>query len=365
VTALAYPAGIESWTLQDLYYFPNLRTLDLTPGTDWLPEWTYNRSYVDKAGNATDTAKYSSKVGNIPWSNFASGYMSGSDIDIISDLLASGQLTSVKYTRNLYPKLDSVLNLHSGRVTWTPAAPLPEYGIPIPSKLLVDDYSVVDRNKGNIITPDATVPAAIAAKFTGANGLNGVYKVQIKATGDAKGGANTVAFALPAGFQFGFVPNGRLVFDCYIETSLDADYSWLKPAGISKYETWKSLRFFYSRKLSDDFPGDSPYVEADYPFGTSHRPGTFEAQPGKDQFFSFTDEELGAWKSFEVTAYNEDFESMATGHYRVIRIQFGSEDAGTPWPLPVFDVESAVPGVTVKQSETLTYYIANLRWSTK
>jgi hypothetical protein len=359
ITELTYPFGMAGWTFQDLYYFPNLHTLDLTPGTDALPQWKYYKYYADRRSDAEgyDTTKYTSIVGGCPWVNFVSGYMSDSDIAIIDDLLRTGELSTVKYTRNSYPKLDAVLSQYNSRIDWIPAEPLPDYGVLIPNSLLVD-YRVEDRNKGVSIDNNAVfsysetgsnVPADIAAKFNGAK-LNNVYKVSVVNNGrdENKSGANVIAFAVPAGYQLGYAPNGRLEFDCYIDTP-DKEYSWIKPEGISKYEVWKEIRFFNSRKLSNNYPDDSPYPEADYPYVSSHRSGTFESQPAKDKFFAFTDAELGAWKSFDITAYNENFESMATGHYRVIRIQLGHEAAGTPWPLPA--------------GQSLTYYIANLRWS--
>jgi hypothetical protein len=69
ITRLTFPLGLEDWTFQDLYYFPNLRELDLTPGTTELPTYTYT-------GNG-----FTSTVGGGPWLYFASRYMAEADIN--------------------------------------------------------------------------------------------------------------------------------------------------------------------------------------------------------------------------------------------------------------------------------------------
>jgi hypothetical protein len=376
IEELTYPLGISGWTLQDLYYFPNLKTLNLTPGTETLPAFSYQKEYIDKVkaadSDVDDTIRYASTVGNSPWIHFVSGYMPDNDIAIIADLLESGQLTKVKYTRNSYPKLDAILDQYPGKVDWFPTEPLPEYGIMIPTSLLVD-YRIVSRDNGVRITNrnsfehsenGSNVPAAIAAKFDGTNGLNNVYKVVIRsrkddsdggndATSDDTGkkGRNMIAFAIPTGLQFGYVPNGHLKFDCYIDIQ-DDEYKWLKPGSISKYAPWATIKFFNSRKLPDAPEDPNLFTAADYPFGAErdrHGSGTLESMLRKDTRYSFDDTELGEWKSFDVTS-NDDggnmINGMENGHYRVLRIQLGPDD-GTPWGLP----------------STLTYYIANLRWA--
>jgi hypothetical protein len=372
IEELTYPLGIAAWTLQDLYYFPNLRKLNLMPGTDALPLMNYQREYIDKIkgsdGDISDTIRYASTIGGIPWLNFVSGYMSDSDIAIIGDLLESGQLTEVQYTRNSYPKLDAVLEPYGSKIKWSPTEPLPDYGILIPHNLFVD-YRLESRDNGvkvnarDIYTEDGSnVPEAIKTKFEGVNGLNNVYKIVIKSRRDdadggddtnadnlyGKKGRNTIAFAIPADLQFGFVPNGRLKFDCYIDIG-DDEYKWMRPADISKYDAWRTIKFFNSRKLSNNFPDDSPYVAEDFTVGDErnrHGSGTFEILAGDNVRRSFPDTDLGKWYSFDVTHYNLDFANMAKGHYRVLRIQLGSDD-GTPWGVPT----------------PLTYYIANLRWA--
>jgi hypothetical protein len=344
ITELTFPVGVESWTLQDLYYFPKLRTLDLTPGTTGLlPELTHIKSYTDRVDNTEYHDTIRSVIGGDPWLNFASGYMADSDMAIMEDLLESGQLTTVKYTRNSYPKLDAVLERYPAvRTEWNPAEPLPDDGIMIPYNLLVD-YRVVDRNKGVNITngshfayaEDGTnVSGAIAGKFTGGD-LRNVYRVRIEQRANDMGAATNIAFEIPSSeLQINLDPNGRLKFDCYIESP---SYEWLGPAGISKYEGWKKVKVWCERTLPG-FTEDSPYQEADFAYGIPYRANSQEYPIGSDN--KGFDIAFGDW-----TPCEWDLTPQSPGHYRVIRMQFGAD--GAPWGVP----------------NTLTYYIANLRWS--
>jgi hypothetical protein len=76
--------------------------------------------------------------------------------------------------------------------------------------------------------------------------------------------------------------------------------------------------------------------------------------------YSVAEADLGKWASFSVTINDDGGNKVAdleSGHYRVLRMQFGENDDGTPWALPT------VPVNNVNQAQTLTYYIANLRWA--
>jgi hypothetical protein len=377
VLDLTYPLGMGSWTLQDLYYFENLKTLDLTPGTragELLPVFSYQRKYADKRDESYeyDTTKYSSTIGGGPWLYIASGYMADGDIAIIDSLLASGQLQTVKYPRNSYPKLDAVLAKYNGRIDWFPQNELYDKDVMIPNNLLVD-YRVVDRDKGvNIdgktIFNEITLPSSKGLSYSadgtgftvpaGLVTLNGVYKVEIKPRNEAKNEIplTTIAFAVPPGIQLGM---GKLKFDCFIETTeikttgetdKEDDYAWLtagkgSSAGIvSKYESWKTIKVFMSRKLPGA-PEEDPalYPEEDFPYGTPYRRETIEYPHNSDNK-GFSANLSKEWASFE---WNLATDELFRGHYRVIRIQLGAD--GAPWGLP--------------SGKTLTYYIANLRLS--
>lgn len=303
-TVIANPLNLEDWTLGYLAYFPNLQELDLTAGTETLPEYTYTGNNV------------SSTVGGGPWLDFASGYMSDNDRATIRNLLSSGQLTKVKYRRSSYPRLDADLEPYSDRVEWIPAEPLPD-ALMIPPNLLLD-YRVAESDKGATVEHSedgSNVPAEIAEKFDG--DLKNVYRVTVTAQN------STVAFSMPKGTQFGFVPHGNLKFDAYIETT-DPEYGWMK-AGISQAAAWNVIRRWRETRLSQ-FPESSKYTNG---------------STGPENGLSWdVDTELGTWKQHEwalVTVPQE--------HRTVIRLQFGNDGL---WPLP--------------SGQTLTYYIANLRW---
>jgi hypothetical protein len=358
VSELTYPFGVGSWTLQDLYYFPNLHTLDLTPGTTGdLPALRYIRNYADRSDVLIDgvyrydTTRYTSTIGGGPWLNFVSGYMPDSDIAIIDNLLESGQLTTVKYTRYSYPKLDAVLEKYPDKIVWNPVEPLEE-SIMIPRNLLFD-YRVIDRDKGVDVNRDLTyaedgsnVPAAIKEKFTGE--LKNVYRVVIGERTEVS--ATNIAFVIPVDHQLNLDPYGRLKFDCYI----DCGDGWLTPAGISKYEVWKKVKVILSRTLPG-YESESPYQESDFPLingANPSRPASIEYQiADKNLGFDIDFKDNGEDGARQWTTVKDgnvegwDLTSRSPGHYRVIRIQFGADDA---------------PRVN---GRNLTYYLANLRWS--
>jgi hypothetical protein len=306
ITALTFPLGFESWTLQDLYFFPNLEELDLTQGTDELPVLTYSNNSV------------SSVVGGGPWLNCASGYMTDNNVNIIVNLLASGQLKKVKYRRNSYPNLDAKLEAYSDAVEWSPAEPLPNE-IMIPNSLRVD-YRVENSAKSATVNygDDATwVPAAIVAK-RGNVAMRNVYKVTVTAQN------STVAFSLPLNLQFPLSPYGTLKADVYIQQDNNdgSDYEWMK-GPYSRYSGHKTVKVTGQTELSS-FPSHSPYSYSNSTGAT------------------FPEDQLGTWQplSWNISGY-------ASGHVRVISLQMGED--GATWPLP--------------SGKTLTYYFANLRFT--
>jgi hypothetical protein len=319
IEKLTYPLSIAT-SFRDLYYFPNLKELDLTLGTEQLPTLTYNREYKNDQGVVTDL--YSSTVGGGSWLNLASGYVSNDEVNIIKDLLASGQLTQIKYTRNSYPNLDAAFEPYGDKITWIPAEPLPD-AIMIPNNLLVD-YRVDNKDRGATVesaADESNVPPEIVAKFTGSE-LKNVYKVTVTALN------STIAFSLPDGVQFGMVPHGHFKFDIYIQPDNtefeNPNYGWITPFGISKYEGYKTIRLVRRTNLAN-FPEHTPFT----PYSSTW-----------DQHFG--ESELGTWKSVDWNLV-----PVPQEHIRVITIQFGAD--GVPWGLP--------------SGKTLTYYIANLRFS--
>jgi hypothetical protein len=306
ITKLSFPLGTEnSWTLRDLYLFPNLRELDLTPGTQELPTLTYDLNGVQ------------STVGGGDWLHIVSGYMSDNNRNIIKDLLQSGQLTKITYTRSSYPRLDGDLEPYGDKITWVPAEPLPD-AIMIPNNLRVD-YRVENKDRGATVeyaADGSNVPPEIAEKFSGE--LKNVYKVTVTSQN------STIAFSVPTDLQFGMVPHGRFKFDIFVQTT-DPEYSWMKPAGVSKYEGHKTIRVFRESRFTS-FPDHSPYT-------TNVR---------ENRTYYNNDNDLGTWKS-------EDWNLVPVPHehIRVMSIQFGAD--GVTWGLP--------------SGQTLTFYVANVRFT--
>jgi hypothetical protein len=321
VKKISYPFGMESWTLRDLYYFPDLEELDFTPGTvdTELETLSYYREYV---GKYNDTTRYSGTVGGGDWCYFMSGYMSDNDKNIIRDLLTSGQLTKVKYTRNSYPGLDDILAQSSATIDWIPAT-LPDDGIPIPDKFLLD-FRVENKDRGATVEYSADgsiIPAEIAELNELGVELKNVYRMQVIASN------STITFSLPTGVQFGFNQHGRLKADIYIQPSgnaADQDYEWLK--GYSKY-SYRTLRVIRQTKLPN-FGSHSPYDN-----------------PGSDAWFtnaSIPDDALGKWTTLEW-----NLSGYSAAHIRALSIQAGED--GAAWGLP--------------SGKQVIYYLANLRFS--
>jgi hypothetical protein len=342
VRELAYPCGMESWALQDLYYFPNLRTLDLTPGTQTLPELKYYRYYTvfnkdanEGAGRYDTTLILNEKTGGGPWLHFVSGYMTDANIATVNDLLESGQLTKVKYTRNSYPGLDSILNLHGSKIEWYPVVPPDDIMMP---KYLRVDYRLEDQDRGNVAVTHSedgsAVPGDIAGKFGGE--LKNVYKVELRRYGDGNNQqvSNTAAFSLPEGVRFNAKEYKYLKFDAYISVKGD---SILLDSRYSKYGGFKKIQFTRKAKL-DNFPDTSPY--ANRVSGDRNEDYSYTCE--------FSDADLGGWKSFSVDMSNNlvVFGNDAVYHSRILVLKFGLD---TPW-LPDYATD-------------MTYYVANLRWS--
>jgi hypothetical protein len=308
ITKLTLPFGTENvWSLRDLYCLPNLEELEFSALSE-LPTLTYE-------GNGV-----TSTVGGGPWPYFASGYMSDANRNIVKDLIASGQIKKITYTRNTYPRFDDdlVANSDKVQVTWIPAEPLP-LDFMMPNNLLVD-YRVEDNARGATVDyseDGSNVPDDIAEKFEGE--LRNVYKVTVTASN------SSIAFSLPEGVQFVFEPHGRLKFDAYLETT-DPEYGWLK-SGISQYAAWNRI-MCQRRSRFEHFPETSPYTANSNGFGPTWNVAT----------------ELGTWK----TDLNWALQTVPQEHIRVIEMKMGNNGL---WPLP--------------SGQTLTYYIANIRWTHK
>jgi hypothetical protein len=133
---------------------------------------------------------------------------------------------------------------------------------------------------------------------------------------------STIAFSLPEGVQFGFVPHGHVKMDFFIQTA-NGDYEWLK-VGASQITNYRVLRLNRLTKL-EAFPEQSPFG---YYQSLWNSPGYGATNLGEE------------WISFDW-----NLTPVPQEHIRVLTIQMGNDDV--IWGVP----------------SQLTYYIANLRFT--
>lgn len=186
-TKLVYP--IHTNTLQDLFYFPNLKELDLTGGTIFkLPTLAYDRNGAKSTVGGGDWVHFMKRVGPI----------SAGNMQTLKDLLESGTLTKVKYVPNSMG-LDALLQPYVAKgiveLETLPAESL------IPNKFFFD--GVIQDAAWKL---DYVVPATDAPAGTGI--IN-----PIKATVAARSGS--FAFVLPTQYQFNIDEYRYLKFKVY------------------------------------------------------------------------------------------------------------------------------------------------------
>lgn len=175
ITKLTYPVHANS--LQDIFYFANLKELDLTGGTLFsLPTLTYNNNGATSTVGGGSYASYMAKVSEI----------APSDMQALKDLLELGLLDKVKYVPNSMG-LDDLL------------APYVSSGVvelvETPADVLVDParFSVNGLVQDGQWKTDVTYPATDAPSATGLQNV-------IKAVVAAKNA--TLVFALPKEYRF-------------------------------------------------------------------------------------------------------------------------------------------------------------------
>ena len=184
---LVYPVHANS--LQDIFYFPNLKSLDLTGGDLFttLPVTVYNGGVTDEVGGG-EYAPFVRKAGDI-----ASG-----NVQALKDLLESGILEKVYY-RPHSMGLDDLLMpyVESGVVELVEG----------PESVLMDNQFHLDGlvQDGNW-NMDVTYPADDAPE---GEGIENVYKVVSRAT------SSSFVLALPQGFQFNAEEYRYLKMDVY------------------------------------------------------------------------------------------------------------------------------------------------------
>ncbi|WP_204374993.1 DUF4998 domain-containing protein [Sunxiuqinia dokdonensis] len=189
ITELVYP--IHANSLQDIFYFPNLETLDLTGGDMFsITELAYDRNGVQDVVGGGEFSPFMRKVGNVSGGN------------TLKDFLEAGILTKVYYHPHTMG-LDDILMPYvaSGVVEL----------VENPDEVLVGNQFHLDGivQDGNF-TLDYTFPATDAPE---GDGLENVYKLIPR-----KRSASFV-IALPKEYRFNIEEYKYLKFKIYTPTA--------------------------------------------------------------------------------------------------------------------------------------------------
>lgn len=277
VTHLTYPVHANS--LQDIFYFPNLRVLDLTGGDLFeIPKLTYDRNDVVDVVGGGEFAAFMRRAGDLDANNYQS----------LKDLLEANILEKVIY-RPHSMGLDELLQ------------PYVEAGIvelvDNPDEVLIDhkfqlDGNVQDRNWNMDITYPATDAPA------GDKELNNVYKTIPKAR------SASFVFALPKEYQFNVEEYKYLKADVYAPA---------KSTYTGEYAPFQRLwpRFMNSMW---SFAQNSNYGQQYWAFDP----------------FQIPDGQLEQWQEVKL-----DMSSALDKHTRVIVLNIGGEPGISNWNPPM------------------------------
>ncbi|MFA5327859.1 MAG: DUF4998 domain-containing protein [Prolixibacteraceae bacterium] len=276
IEKLVYPVHANS--LQDIFYFPNLKILDLTGGDLFtLPELTYDRNGVTDIVGGGEFVPFLRKAGDI-----ASG-----NTQALKDLLESGILQKVYYRPNSMG-LDELLSPYvaSGVVELVggPASVL------IPDKFQLDGV-VQDGNwRCDITYPATDAPAG--------EGLENVYKTVLKAKNA------TFVFALPKEYEFNINEYKYLKFKVYAPAK-----SFLS----GTYDPYQRIWFRFMNSMWS-FGGNSSFGQQYWEYSRDD--------------FRIADNDLQKWTDVTV-----DLSSALGKHNRVILFNIGGEPS-LDWPPP-------------------------------
>ncbi len=276
IEKLVYPVHANS--LQDIFYFPNLKILDLTGGDLFqLPELTYDRNGVTDIVGGGEFVPFLRKAGNI-----ASG-----NTQALKDLLESGILQKVYYRTNSMG-LDELLSpyVKSGVVELVggPASVL------IPNKFQLDGV-VQDGNwRCDITYPATDAPAG--------EGLENVYKTVLKAKNA------TFVFALPKEYEFNVSEYKYLKFKVYAPA---------KSIISGTYDPYQRIWFRFMNSMWS-FGGNSSFGQQYWEYSRDD--------------FRIADSNLQKWTDVTV-----DLSSALGKHNRVILFNIGGEPS-LDWPPP-------------------------------
>lgn len=268
IEELVYPVHANS--LQDIFYFPNLKVLDLTGGDLFnLPELAYDRNTIQDVVGGGDYSPIIRKAGNI----------SNGDQQALKDMLEAGILDKVYYYPNSMG-LDDLLAPYvaSGVVEM----------IETPQSVLIDNQFHLD----GIVQDwnwwlDYEYPAS---EYPEGEGLENVYKIIPRRT------SASFIFALPKEYQYNFEEYKYLKFKIYTPTADEL---------VGTYEPFKRL---WPRIMNNmwAFGGNSNYGQEYWE---------------RDRFY-IPDEDLHQWTDVTI-----DMSEGANRHNRVIVLNIGGE----PW----------------------------------
>ncbi|MFV0419416.1 MAG: DUF4998 domain-containing protein [Dysgonomonas sp.] len=272
ITKLVYPLTTSS--LQDLFYFPSLKELDLTGGTLFsITSQTYS------GNDKTNT------VGGGQWQPFIrkSEAITVANTQALKDLLEADMLEKITYIPHSLG-LDDLL------------APYVEKGIvkfvsmpneaPVPNNYIVNGTVATNSFKIAVEYPALTPPAGAGPE---------TYKIEMQA------GNGTFIIALPKEYRFNSEEYRYLKLDVYASPK-----SVLEAGTYAPYKRlWFRLRTFIWNVENSNF-------------------GSEEYNVNKELHTIPNTNLESSWTSLKV-----DLSEMNSRHSRVIAINFGGEPGGT------------------------------------
>lgn len=276
VTKLTYPVHAKS--LQDIFFFPNLKTLDLTGGDLFeIPTLTYDRNDVLDVVGGGSFAEFLKKAGDIPENNYQS----------LKDLLEAGILEKVIY-RPHSMGLDELLEpyIEAGTVEL----------VDNPADVLIDNKFNLDGNvqDGNW-NLEITYPATDAPE--GDKDHQNIYKTVPKAR------SASFVFALPKEYEFNIEEYKYLKAEVYAP---------VKSVFTGEYAPFQKIWPRFMNRM---------WSFADF--------SNFGQQYWAIDAFELPDSYLGQWKEVSI-----DMSNALDKHNRVIVLNIGDEPGISNWDPP-------------------------------
>lgn len=281
IEKLTFP--IHTVTLQDLFYFPNVKEVDLTGGNLFkMRSQNYNRNDIVKTVGGGEFSPFVRRLGDMPAAN----------VQTLVDLMNEGVIKKVVYRPNSLG-IDAILKpfVEKGIVhlVQTEEEPL------LPINTMFIDGSLQDNNwKMNVEVNPATYPSGADIKNV------------IKSTILNKNGS--FILTLPLDYEFDAKTYRYLKFKVYAPS---------KDALSGSYEPFQRLWPRFMNYLWA-FTTESPYGQQSWaPDANNYR---------------IPDADLQNWKDITV-----DLSNMDGKHNRVIVINIGGEPSMT-WATPPKDI---------------------------